>query len=47
VAYYETHDVLHDYANLFDALNLSEEMRWSVLGGTAARMYGLDAGDSL
>jgi len=44
VAYYETHDVLHDYERVIRALHLSEEIRWAILGGTAARIYGLDAG---
>lgn len=43
VAYYETHDVLHDYDRVIKTLNLSDEIRWRILGGTAARMYGLDA----
>lgn len=42
VAYYETHDVLHDYDVIMRELNLSEEIRWKILGGTAAKMYGLD-----
>ncbi len=41
VAYFETHDVLHDYDNVFRTLDLSDEIRWAILGGTAARMYGL------
>jgi predicted TIM-barrel fold metal-dependent hydrolase len=41
-AYYETHDVLHDYDNLIKTLNLSEEIKWKILGGTAAEMYGLN-----
>lgn len=42
VAHYETHDVLHDYDTLFRALNLSDEIRWKILGGTAGRIYGID-----
>ena len=42
VAYYETHDVLHDYQTVFEALNLSDEIRWKILGGTTAAMYGLE-----
>lgn len=41
VAYYEAHDVLHDYETLIRALNLTEDIRWKILGGTAARIYGL------
>lgn len=41
VAYYETHDVLHDYESVVRALNLGEEIKWKILGGTAARIYGL------
>jgi len=44
VAYHETHDVLHDYDVLFRALNLSDEIRWKILGGTAAAIYGLAEG---
>lgn len=42
VAYYEAHDVLHDYDRVFRALNLSEEIKWQVLGGTAAKIYGIE-----
>ena len=42
VAYFETHDVLHDYDVVIRSLGLSEEIRWKILGGTAATMYGLD-----
>lgn len=42
VAYFETHDVLHDYDRVIRELHLSDEIRWKILGGTAARMYGLD-----
>ena len=42
VAYYETHDVLHDYQTVFEALNLSDEIRWKILGGTTAAMYGIE-----
>lgn len=42
VAYFETHDVLHDYDRLIRALNLSEDIRWKILGGTAAKIYGLE-----
>lgn len=41
VAYYETHDVLHDYDTVIRALGLSDELRWKILGGTAAAIYGL------
>ena len=41
VAYYEAHDVLHDYDNLIRSLNLSEEIKWKILGGTAAEIYKL------
>ncbi|MBC7256852.1 MAG: amidohydrolase family protein [Chloroflexi bacterium] len=41
VAYYETHDVLHDYDTVIRALGLSDEPRWKILGGTAAAIYGL------
>ncbi len=41
VAYYETHDVLHDYDVVISELNLSDEIRWKIMGGTAAEMYGL------
>lgn len=42
VAYYETHDVLNDYNNLFQKLNLSEEIKWKILGGTIAKIYGVE-----
>ncbi|UCH62088.1 MAG: amidohydrolase family protein [Fidelibacterota bacterium] len=42
VAYFETHDVLHDYDQLIRALNLSEDIRWKILGGTAAKIYKLE-----
>lgn len=41
VAYYETHDVLHDYDNLFRTLKLSNEIKWKILGETASKMYGI------
>ncbi len=44
VAYFEAADMLHDYDLVIRGLGLSEELRWKVLGGTAAMMYGLDAG---
>jgi len=42
VPYYEIHDVLHDYHRAMSALGLSEELKWKVLGGTAARVLGLE-----
>ena len=41
VAHLEAHDVLHDYDVVIRTLGLSEEIRWKILGGTAAAMYGL------
>jgi len=42
VPYYEIHDVLHDYHRTMSALGLSEELKWKVLGGTAARILGVE-----
>ena len=42
VAYFETRDVLHDYDVLIRALGISDEIRWKMLGGTAAEIYGLE-----
>lgn len=42
VAYFETHDVLHDYDQVIRKLNLSEDIKWKILGGTAARIYGIE-----
>ena len=42
VPYYEIHDVLHDYHRTMSALGLSEELKWKVLGGTAARILGIE-----
>ncbi len=42
VAYYETSDVLHDYDVLIRKLNISDEIRWKIFGGTAAEIYGLE-----
>ena len=42
VAYFETRDVLSDYGRVFDALGISDDIRWKILGGTSAAMYGLD-----
>lgn len=42
VAYHETPDVLHDYDVLMRTLDLSDEVRAKILGGTAAAIYGLD-----
>jgi len=41
VPYYEIHDVLHDYHCTMSTLGLSEELKWKVLGGTAARILGV------
>ena len=41
VAYHETHDVLSDYDKVIRALDLSDEIRRQILGGTAARIYGI------
>jgi uncharacterized protein len=43
VAYYETHDVLHDYHTVIETLGLSEEIKWRILGGTVCNMYGITA----
>jgi len=42
VPYYEIHDVLHDYDRTMSALGLSDDLKWKVLGGTAARIWALD-----
>jgi predicted TIM-barrel fold metal-dependent hydrolase len=42
VAYYETQDVLHDYDQVIKKLKLSEDIKWKILGGTAARIYGIE-----
>ncbi|MBN1670367.1 MAG: amidohydrolase family protein [Kiritimatiellae bacterium] len=42
VPHYEAHDVLHDYDNVIRALNLSDEIRWRILGGTAAEIYRIE-----
>ena len=44
VAYWETRDVLSDYDHVIRELHLSEDIRWKILGGTAAKIYGLDDG---
>lgn len=41
VAYYEAQDLLHDYEHVIRTLNLSDEIRWKILGGTAAKIYGV------
>ena len=42
VAYYETHDVLHDYEQLLRSLQASARIRTAVMRDTAVRMYRLD-----
>jgi len=41
VAYFETRDVLHDYDQVIRALKLSDDLKWKIFGGTAAKIYGL------
>lgn len=43
VAYFEARDLLADYDNVIQTLGLSEEIKWKILGGTAATIYGPDA----
>lgn len=41
VAYFEAQDLLHDYDHVIRTLGLSEEIKWKILGGTAAQIYGV------
>ena len=41
VSYHEIHGVLHDYDRVIRALGLSEEIRWKILSGTAAKILGV------
>jgi tetrapyrrole methylase family protein/MazG family protein len=42
VAYYEARDLLQDYDHVIRTLGLSEEIKWKILGGTAAQIYGVN-----
>jgi len=42
VPYDQIHDVINDYQNLMDALNLAPELREAIWHGTAAKLLGLE-----